>query len=322
MIWTIFKLINSFAVTPLNTFDATQTGKVWYTYHTSIKIRIQGLYIKQAPVTQQGGHSMQTFSAERFNRQANTHDTRTGIPEHQCIEIARAVRALTESSKNELLLDLGAGTGLPGAWFTDEGFRYIGLDASESMLKLFAQRRTSFPDTVELVLANVNERWPVTDATVGVVFSSRAAHMFDREHLADETERVGRPGVLFILGRVQRENNSMRKRLRDAMRTCLIERGFQPAAAGREHARILEEFCKRGATLLPTVVAAKWNAGHSAEKVLNSWTSTPGLGGCELAPMVKQEVMMELWSWAEKYFDSIETVYSSEERFTLEAVRL
>jgi hypothetical protein len=266
--------------------------------------------------------NMLKYSAVRFDGQAETHDRRTGIPEEKCLEVARAVASLGGAVQDELLLDLGAGTGLPGAWFPDVGFRYVGLDASEPMLKLFAERRPPRAGSMELVQADIDQRWPVADRTVDVVFSSRAAHLFDREHLVAETTRVGRAGATFVLGRVQRDRGSMRRRLRDEMRTRLVQRGLDPTDAGRQHERILDAFCRRGASRLASVVAAAWRAEHSAAEVLEAWKTTSGLGGCELAPDVKQQILDELWSWANDHFESVHAVQASEERFTMEAVRL
>jgi SAM-dependent methyltransferase len=265
---------------------------------------------------------MPKYSAVRFDGQAETHEQRTGIPEEKCLEVARAIESLAAAAKNRLLLDLGAGTGLPGAWFPEVGFRYVGLDASEPMLKLFAERRQPSPGAVDLVLADVDGRWPVEDGTVDVVFSSRAAHLFDREHLVAEAERVAKPGAAFVLGRVQREKRGMRRRLRDEMRARLRERGFEPTDAGKAHERIVRALRERGAKPLPSTVAAAWQARHSAADVLNAWKTTSGLGGCELAPGSKEEILAELWIWAEKNLDSVDAPLSSEERFTLEAVRM
>ena len=262
------------------------------------------------------------YNASRFNNQAGTHDQRTGIPEASCLEIAQAVVVMTRSGRGEVLLDLGAGTGLPGSWFPDVGFRYVGLDASQPMLDLFAARRVLRADSVELRLADIDDRWPVEDRSVGVVFSSRAAHLFDREHLVSETERVTKSTATFLLGRVVREESSMRQRLRDEMRARLKERGFRPTDAGTRHTRILESFQERGASSLVPVTAAKWLTRHSAAEVLSAWELTSGLGGCELSREDKWAILDELWVWAEKNLNSINEAFPTEERFVVEGVRL
>jgi ubiquinone/menaquinone biosynthesis C-methylase UbiE len=264
---------------------------------------------------------MPKYNKDRFDGQADTHDRRTGIPEEQCLAVARAVLRLTEASKGDLLLDLGAGTGLPGAWFPEVGFRYVGMDASAAMLKRFAERLTSSND-VELFLTDVDQRWPVTEKSARVVWSSRAAHLFDREHLIAESERVTRPGGAFVLGRVQREQHSMRRRLRDEMRARLAARGFEPTDGSQRHARILDSFSARGASVAPPVVAAAWQARHSAAEVLRAWENTSGLGGCELEPETKKQILAELRAWAEQNLTSVDEPFTSQEQFTLEIARL
>jgi methyltransferase family protein len=262
-------------------------------------------------------------ASARFDLGRSNYDRRAGIPSAQCEAIAQAVVRLAGAGPDDLLLELGAGTGLIGAWFPATGVRYIGLDASEPMLEVFRERLdASHGPASELHRCDVNQRWPVADRSVACIFSSRAVHHFDLGHLADESARVAAPsGASFVLGRVHRDPGSPRERLRHEKRTRLADRGYSTTDGRGRHRRALEALAGGGEPL-DRVVAATWSVRYSSAEVLRDWTELAGLAGSELTPSVKAEIIAELEGWAESEFGPLEGLHESEERYVLEGMRL
>ena len=130
-------------------------------------------------------------SPELFDTQAAGFDERAGLPANVCREIARKVIELGEVAPEDLLLEIGAGTGQIGQWLGSRA-RYIGLDLSAGMLLEFARRSTGSAATGALIQADANMAWPVADGMTRAIFGSRVLHLLNPQRVA---ERV-RPGRL------------------------------------------------------------------------------------------------------------------------------
>ena len=258
----------------------------------------------------------------RFDHEAATYDLRSGIPVEQRSEIVRSIAMLSGVAAGSVLLELGAGTGQLGACFPALGLHYVGLDASAPMLDVF-EHRSAGESSIRLIHADVDADWPVRSASVRVVFSSRAVHLFDLDHVVAETLRVALgPGATFMLGRVQRDEHSLRSILRREMRSMLAARGFVPRDGDRGQHRVLEAFRARGATPLGPVAAATWPDHRSATNVLDAWRQKPGLGGCEPPDAAKAAVLADLQDWAAARFGSLDAPDEAKESYILEGVTL
>jgi ubiquinone/menaquinone biosynthesis C-methylase UbiE len=259
----------------------------------------------------------------RFDDEAATYDTRSGIPVEKRAEIVRSITVLSGAAAGDVLLELGAGTGQLGTYVPALGLRYVGLDASAPMLNVFEQRvPAGASSSIRLIHADADAEWAVQSASVRVVFSSRAVHLFDLEHVVDETLRVGLPGAAFVLGRVQRDAHGVRSVLRREMRAGLTARGFVPRDGERGQRRVLDAFRARGATPLGPVTVATWPDERSAANVLDAWRHKPGLGGCEPPAETKAAILADLQSWAAARFGSLDAPDEAEESYILEGVRL
>jgi len=258
----------------------------------------------------------------RFDHEAAGYDSRSGIPAGARTKIVQALAGIAGLHLGDVLLELGAGTGQLGAVFPALGVRYVGLDLSAPMLDVFEQRRPADAAQIELINTDVNAAWPVASASVRAVFSSRAVHLFDMEHVVRESLRVARgPGAVFMLGRVQREEHGIRSRLRREMRLLLAARGCAPRDGERRQRSILDAFRARGATPLGPIVAATWTVRSTAASVLGAWREKSGLGGIELPEQTKAEVLAELADWAAR-FGALDAAHDAEERYVLEGVTL
>ena len=131
-----------------------------------------------------------------------------------------------------------------------------------------------------LVRADANRGWPLAAGAARVIFSSRALHLFEPDHVADEVFRVAQPaGATLVIGRVERSPESIRARLADEMRRRLRRAGIRrawrptPSPARRRLRRAW-----RGAV----------GAGDGGDvdgdrprprQSLDAWRQLPGLGG-------------------------------------------
>jgi hypothetical protein len=260
-----------------------------------------------------------------FDVQAPEFDRRVGLPEEVCRAVAEAVLRLAATRPGDLLVEIGAGTGMIGRWFLDHPVRYVGLDLSRAMLEVF--RRRPGATRAGLVQADGARPWPLPAGSARVVFSSRAVHLLPLAHVVAEVFRVagaeagaGDSGSACVLGWVERPPESVKARMSRRMQELLRERGFAPRIAGSR--RLLAACGDRGAAPLPRTAVARWPARHTPRQSLDSWRSKPGLGGIVLPPGVQQEVLAALESWAAQSFGGLDAEWRGEESYVLEGVRL
>lgn len=257
----------------------------------------------------------------RFDMGAAAYDERTGLPEAQCERIARSLMVLTQARPGDVLLELGAGTGQLGVHIASLGLSYVGIDSSAAMLAEFERRKAGASGAIELVRADVNGAWPV--ASAAVIFSSRAAHLFELEHVVSEASRLARAaGTAFVLGRVERDPESLRSVLRREMRERVRRRGLLPNDGNRRQRELLTAFTERGAQRVGPLPSALWTVESSAAKVIGGWRGKPGLAGLELPAEVKASVLSELEAFAKARFGSLEISERAEERYVLDGVLL
>jgi methyltransferase family protein len=258
-----------------------------------------------------------------FDAQAPEFDRRMGLPEADCRAIAAAVLALGEARsgdlRSDLIVEIGAGTGMIGRWFLDHPVRYLGLDLSRDMLEVF--RRRSGAGRAGLVQADAAEPWPLPAGVARIVFSSRAIHLLPPEHVVAEVLRVtAGEGGACVLGWVDRRSESVKARMSRQMRQLMKARGFSPRTSGGRP--LLEAFRQRGAAELPRTAVARWTVSESPRQSLERWRSKVGLGGSVLPPGVQEEILGDLETWAVAVFGDLDAIEEAEETYVLEGVRV
>lgn len=257
---------------------------------------------------------------EFFDHQAAKFERRAGLPEIYCREIATAVLKVAGARTRDLLLELGPGTGQIGRFFAS-AVRYLGIDLSKEMLREFRARAGEETKGL-LVRADAQGTWPVADASVRVVFSSRAAHLLDEEHVAREFFRVAEDRTaMLIIGRVRREQSSMRATLAREMNSRLQERGFEGRGGERRNRRLFDACRERGAEPLDACEVARWTVRASPQGSLDSWRSLVSLGGVAVPAPVHEEILRELEAWATREFGSLNREFEEEESYTLHTLR-
>jgi len=230
---------------------------------------------------------------------------------------------LAQLGPGDTLLEIGAGTGQIGLALCQLPLRYVGFDASVAMLAVFERRRWESGRPTLLIHADGNNRWPANDGSVKTVFSSRAIHVLAVEHEVEEVFRVAAPNwATLLLGRVQREKESLRARLRQEMRERLRQLGYASPEGRQKEREILDACVRRGAAPFEQRFMATWPVQHSAAQVLASWREKSRLAGLDIPGDVKENVLSQLTVWAKDAFGSLDAIHSAEEKYVLEGVRL
>jgi ubiquinone/menaquinone biosynthesis C-methylase UbiE len=263
------------------------------------------------------------YSPPSFDRQAHIYEQRVGLPEQVCREVVRAVLAIAHVQPGDLIVEVGAGTGMIGKWFVQSPIRYLGFDLSQAMLDEFRQHLDCQPDNLTLLQADGNQRWPLTDSTARVIFSSRTIHLLELEHVIDESFRAALPeGAALLIGRVERQRESVKAMMQQEMQRRLRERGFQGRQGNQKQRQLIELCCQRGGKLIDPVVVAQWTVASTPWQSLNSWQQKQGLSGIDLPTDIKQEILNDLQIWAEATFDGLHHQVESEEAYVLRGVYL
>jgi hypothetical protein len=173
------------------------------------------------------------------------------------------------------------------------------------------------------VQADASASWPVRSGSARLIFLSRAAHLFEPSHLLREASRVKRSGdAWLVLGQVRRSPESVRARMRSAMRELLRGRGIEGRSGERAKDALVEELVRFGAESLGPREAASWEVQGSPAASLSSWREKSGLAGRAIEPRVKREVLAELEAWAGTEFEGLELVQRSTERYEITPIRL
>ena len=262
-----------------------------------------------------------TPGPELFDGQAQAFDQRAGLEPAQCREIAAAVLELGDVGAAGLVVEVGAGTGQIGVWLA-AARRYLGFDLSNGMLQRFRSRSGASSTACLLVRADANRSWPLAAGAARVIFSSRALHLLEHEHVADEVFRVGQlAGATLIIGRVERPHESLRARLAREMRARLRGAGFD-ARGDHQHRRLVDACVQRGAVLSEPVTAAEWTVTASARQSLDAWRQLPGLGGVAVPHDIRRAVLGELEAWATDVFGGLDQPFESQEAYVLKPLRL
>ena len=260
-------------------------------------------------------------SPDLFDGQAHIFDQRAGLLSGDSRQIAATVLELGRVGATDVVVEVGAGTGQIGAWLAASR-RYVGFDLSDGMLRHFRARLSGRAAAHVLVRADGNRGWPLAAGAARAIFSSRALHLLDGEHVADEVFRVATPaGATLIIGRIERAPESVRARLAREMRGMVRRHGFEPRG-DQQHHRLTEACLQRGAVTLEPVTAATWPVTASARQSLEAWRPLPGLGGVEVPDEIRRAVLAELEAWAADVFGGLDQPFESQEAYVLKPLRL
>lgn len=246
------------------------------------------------------------------------------MPEDQAEVVARAVLGGAGHRLEEVVFELGAGTGGIGIHLAALAGGYVGVDLSWPMLAVFRSRLGTDGSSTRvplLVHADGQRPWPIRRASVTTVFASRAAHLLDGPHVAAEVRRVVKAGGRFLVGRVEREG--VTQILRDRREAMLRERGLGGGGSGRRRTDALLAALAVGEPQRdPVRTVAAWTSTTSADAVLAGWEAMPTMGGETVESRARAELLAELRRWARGEIGDLDRAHDVAERYTLESVRL
>lgn len=261
-------------------------------------------------------------SWELFDDQATAFEQRAGLPAHYCRDIATSVIEIGQVRQGDLVLEIGPGTGQIAEWF-QQSSAYVGFDLSGGMLRESQRRLSHTAGNGSLVQADANTSWPLASGSTRVIFSSRALHLLDNEHVAGEVFRVASDdGANLVLGRVQRERDSVRSRMAKEMLERLRQHGFKGRRGERENQKLIESCCRRGAEDLGVRHVARWRVSTSPRQSVESWRCLSGLGGIKVPAQTRDEILNEMEAWAEQEFGGLDREIESEEKYVLRSLRI
>ena len=258
-----------------------------------------------------------------YDRQASSFDRRAGLPQAACQAIAQALLHITAIDPTDVLLEIGAGTGQIGGALCAQPLRYLGIDASHAMLEQFDQRCRESGHAAPVAVADASRPWPARDRSVRAVFGSRSLHLLPVSHVVDEALRVAAPSRSYVLiGRVERDRNGLRARLRREMRRRLLNYGLAPREGREREQELLDALIARGASPLQPHVAATWPVRRNAREVIAAWQVKSGLGGIDVSAAEKETVLAELASWVQETIGSLDAFETNEEKYMVAGVQL
>ena len=261
-------------------------------------------------------------SWELFDDQAAAFEQRAGLPEHYCRDIADNVIEIGQVKPNDVILEIGPGTGQIAEWFQQKS-AYIGFDLSNGMLRESQRRIGDSATNGSLVQADANATWPLASGSTRVIFSSRALHLLDHEHVAGEVFRVAsEDGAHLVLGRVQRDRESVRARMAKEMIERLRRHGFEGRRGEQQNKKLIESCCRLGAEDLGIRHVVRWRVSTSPRQSVESWRCLSGLGGIKVPANIRDEILDEMEAWAEQEFGGLDRAIESEEIYALRSLRI
>ena len=259
-------------------------------------------------------------SWELFDDQATAFERRAGLPAHHCRDIASSVIEIGQVRPGDLIVEIGPGTGQLAEWFQQTS-AYVGFDLSRGMLKE-SERRLGH-NAGALIQADANASWPLADRSARVIFSSRALHLLDHEHVAGEVFRMASAdGATLVLGRVQRDRESVRARMAKEMIRRLREHGFEGRRGEKENQKLIDSCCRLGADDLGQRQVVRWNVSSSPRQSVESWRCLTGLGGIKVPAETRDEILDEMEEWAKQEFGGLDREIESEEAYVLRSLRI
>jgi len=254
-----------------------------------------------------------------FDEQAPLYDARAGLPAAAGADVARAIVEGAGTRPGDLVVELGAGTGEIGAHFARLAVRYVGLDRSAPMLEVFRGKMTE--SSPSLVVADCDRPWPLRDGAASVVFASRVVHLLDADHVAREARRVCRPAGCLIVGRVMRDDDGAKARLRRRRRALLANAGLAPRQGEEGTRRVVERCRAAGGTSLGPQVVAEWTGATTPAAVIAGWERLSRMGSIEVDPATRAAILDDLRGWAGSAFGDLAHPQPFRERYVVEVVR-
>jgi SAM-dependent methyltransferase len=251
-----------------------------------------------------------------FDAHAAGYDALSGFPPGVGDAVARAIVRLAGVGADDLVLEIGSGTGEVGVHLAALAPNYVGLDNSPAMVDVF--RAKAAPRAPHLLVADCDTSWPVTDERARVVFASRVIHLLHPEHVAREATRVCQPGGYVMLGRVIREPDSLKERLRRRRQQALRDVGIRPRSGEAGSRQVLEHLAGAGWTDLGRQSVTTWTGDISAGDILAGWASLSRMGSVEVERVNRERILRDIREWAVRELGDLDQPWPYREHYVLD----
>lgn len=257
-----------------------------------------------------------------FDGQAEAFEDTAGLEPAIGRRVAEAIVELSGAGGDELIVDVGAGTGSIGRHFAALPNRYVALERSRPMLAIFQHNPLS--RKMVLAEADCDRPWPIAACSVAVVFASRVVHHLKPRHFIDETRRVCRPGGTVLLGRITRDPDSLPSRLQRQKRALLAEQGMSIGGGEQAVRKVMDDCRAMGATALQPATVARWTRSVTPRQLLENWEGKPQLTSSAAAVGMSAEqraaTVEALRNWARGEFGDLDRVHELTEEYVLQGV--
>jgi ubiquinone/menaquinone biosynthesis C-methylase UbiE len=258
--------------------------------------------------------------ASTFDPQASHYDARAGLPGSAGAAVAQAIVDGARVGEGDLVVELGAGTGELGTHLVPLPVRYVGIDSSRAMLDVF--RAKVAPALPSLVVADLNQPWPLLDGSARAVFASRVIHLLEPEHVVREAVRISRSGGVLMLGRVLRERDSIKERLRRRRQELLVEAGITPRQGEEGTRRVIERCLAAGGTTPGRRAVAEWTGETTPAQVIADWDTLSRMGSVSVDPVTRTRIIDELRLWSRVEFGDLDRPAAFRERYAIDVIHL
>ena len=258
--------------------------------------------------------------APAFDAHAAGYDARAGFPPGAGQAVAEAIVGLAGVGANDLVLELGAGTGEIGAHLAALTTGYVGLDNSPAMLEIF--RAKASPAMPRLLVADVDVIWPLPASSAHVIFASRVIHLLRSEHVVSEVTRVCQPGGYVMLGRINRDPDSLKERLRRHRQQVLRDLGIQPRQGEAGSRQVIERLTEAGWFDLGRQAVATWTGDISAGEILAEWATLSRMGSVEVERVTRELILDDIRGWTAREFGDLDRPWPYHEQYVLDIVQL
>lgn len=258
-----------------------------------------------------------------FDSQAAYYDKRAGLPEGVPLQIASAVCAGLDMPEEMSMLEVGTGTGEIGIELATAVENYTGFDVSLNMLDHFKKRARDEEVRITLKQADGHEKWPTDDHSIDVIFSSRALHLLNTEHVASEVVRVAKGNkVRVIMGKVKRDHDTLQSHMRRIMRKILKEHGLEGRDGRKQFKNLTERLSFDGSVSSTTTPVGRWRTQSTPRHSITSWRNKEGLAGLNMAKSVKEKVLQQVENEAMIRFKNLDTPETFDEWYELTTIEI
>jgi len=254
-----------------------------------------------------------------FDNQAESYEARAGLP----VAIARAVAGQIAQglTADDVVVDVGAGTGTIGRHLVAMGARYVAFDASQAMLDVLA---VSLPAGARAALhaVDADAAWPLADRSAARILFSRSLHQLSIDHARREAKRIAAPHARVYVGRVKKADESVAERLRRQMQQLLREQGVQGRGGDRAGKEFLSAWVADGGRALPTWQSESWTESRSVADAIAHWRDKEGLGGRTVEAGTKRAILDALLLWAERELGEVAVPHPVTRHYELQGAEL